>query len=361
MRHKTLLFVGLLMSLALLFCLWQPVLAQTPPPPSQQASRQSHLVIGELFTLRSGEVLNGDLVVVGGNAEVQQGATVNGDVDLLGGTLRLGGEVVASINAVGASIQFEEGAVVRGDVHAVASSLTGTEKVTVYGSINTIYGGIEQVGPSLGAFLSRFSQWQPQIDRNSAPFNFFQRTFMELLRALAMALLALLVALLLPRPLDRVSQTLVAEPFLSGGLGLLTMLVAPVVLVVLMITILLIPVALAGVIVLGMALILGWIAAGYELGNRLAEMLKTTWTPPLAASLGTLVLGVALYLLGFVFCLGGLIGFLIACWGLGAVLLSRFGTQVYRTSLSTVAPAASPTVPSTSAATSNEETHSREE
>lgn len=359
MRNLKGLFAALFLSIALSFSLCQPVRAQTPPPPEQQVARESRLVIGEQFNLHKGEVLNGDLVVIGGSANVQQGATVNGDVDLLGGNLQLGGEVVASINAVGASIQFEEGAVVRGDVHAVASSLTGIEKATIYGSVNTIYGGVDNAGPSLGTFFSRFSQWRPQIDWSSAPFNFFQRTFIELLRTLAMALLALLVALLLPRPLDRVSQTLVAEPFLSGGLGLLTMLVAPAVLVVLMITILLIPVALAGIIVLGMALILGWIAAGYELGNRLAEMFKTTWTPPLAASLGTLVLGLALYLLGFVFCLGGLIGFLIACWGLGAVLLSRFGTQVYRTSSPTRVTVPSPVSPSTE--TSTEENHSQEE
>ncbi|MCX8025653.1 MAG: polymer-forming cytoskeletal protein, partial [Thermanaerothrix sp.] len=263
-------------------------------------------------------------VIIGGMADIQKGATVNGDIDLLGGSLKLAGEVVASINAVGATIELEEGAIIRGDIHAVASSISGLEKANLMGTLDTFT-------PTGNSWRMPALRWQPWINLPSGPFNFLEHTFLDLLRTLAVAILALLIALLLPIPLDRISQTLVHEPFLSGGLGLLTLLVLPAVIFILFITIILLPVALIGVLLLALALLLGWVAVGYEIGNRLAELFRSTWSPPLAAGIGTLTLGLVLYLLGFVFCLGGLFSFLIGCWGLGAVLLSRFGTQVFRT------------------------------
>ncbi|MDT8897399.1 hypothetical protein QYE77_03905 [Thermanaerothrix sp. 4228-RoL] len=325
MKAKTSeVWLASLISLILLLGIWQPALAFPPSSSMPQTYSRDRLVVGETFTLHSGETLEGDLVVIGGLADIQRGATVNGDVDLLGGSLKLAGEVVASINAVGATIELEDGAIIRGDIHAVASSISGLEKANLMGTLDTFT-------PTGNFWRMPAFHWQPWTNLPSEPFNFLQRTFLDLLRTLAVAILALLIALLLPTPLDRISQTLVHEPFLSGGLGLLTLLVMPAVIVVLFITIILIPVALVGIVILALALLLGWVAVGYEIGNRLAELFKSIWSPPLAAGIGTLVLGFVLYLLGFVFCLGGLLSFLIGCWGLGAVLLSRFGTQVFRT------------------------------
>ncbi|WP_299024516.1 polymer-forming cytoskeletal protein [uncultured Thermanaerothrix sp.] len=322
-RHITLCLI-FAVSLILPLGSWRPALAKPLLSPYPQTLKGDRLVIGETFVLQSGETLEGDLVIIGGTAEVQKGATVNGDIDLLGGSLKLAGEVVASINAVGATLEFEEGALIRGDIHAMACSISGLEKVTLMGSLNTF-------SPSTGVWRAPVFRWQPWANVPTEPFNFLQRAFLNLLRTLAIALLALLIALILPMPLDRISQTLTYEPFLSGGLGLLTLLVIPAVLVILLITIILIPVALAGLMILALALLLGWVAVGYEIGNRLANLFKSIWSPPVTAGIGTLILGLVLYLLGYVPCLGGILSFLIGCWGLGAVLLSRFGTQVFRT------------------------------
>jgi len=50
---------------------------------------------------------------------------------------------------------------------------------------------------------------------------------------------------------------------------------------------------------------------------------------PLSAALGTFVLNFVTNGIGFIPCIGWLVPFMVSMLGLGAVFLSRFGTQPY--------------------------------
>ena len=111
---------------------------------------------------------------------------------------------------------------------------------------------------------------------------------------------------------------------------MLTVLLAPLALIALIITIILIPVAFVAVVLLGIAWLLGWVALGLEVGRRIAKMLDQEWAPAIAAGVGTLVL--YFVLAGFdqlVPCVGWLPRTLVGMWGLGAVLMTYFGTRDY--------------------------------
>ncbi len=56
--------------------------------------------------------------------------------------------------------------------------------------------------------------------------------------------LPLVIALLLPKPLERVAAAVSSQPVISGGIGLLTVILAPLVAILLTITIILIPFAI---------------------------------------------------------------------------------------------------------------------
>ena len=99
--------------------------------------------------------------------------------------------------------------------------------------------------------------------------------------------------------------------------------------VILAITIILIPVAFIGLLILAFAVAFGWIAIGLEVGQRISRMFHQDWALPLSAALGTFVLNFVANGIGFIDCVGWLVPFLIGILGLGAVLLSRFGTQPY--------------------------------
>ena len=89
---------------------------------------------------------------------------------------------------------------------------------------------------------------------------------------------------------DRVAHAIIAQPLTAGGLGLLTVIVAPVAIIVSIVTLILIPLAPIIVIALVVAGVFGWIAIGYEVGQRFTRAIHQNWHPAFSAGLGTFAL-----------------------------------------------------------------------
>jgi hypothetical protein len=162
-----------------------------------------------------------------------------------------------------------------------------------------------------------------------------------------MAVLAVIIGLLLPNQLKRVSETAFREPLVAGGVGVLTIIVAPIVLMLLVLTILLIPVSLLGILVLILAIFYGFVAVGYEIGQRFASLVKTSWNPSISAGIGVLLLSLVTGFATCIPCIGVLIGIIVNIIGLGAVVISRFGSSkyAYRVVQAVIPPAAPPQPP----------------
>ena len=105
---------------------------------------------------------------------------------------------------------------------------------------------------------------------------------------------------------------------------------APITLVLLTITIILIPVVAIAVVALFVAAVFGWIAIGYEIGQRFTTAIHQYWHPAFSAGLGVFALTLvanALTGIPVLNCVGWLAPFLLGLAGLGAVIMTRFGTQ----------------------------------
>jgi hypothetical protein len=117
---------------------------------------------------------------------------------------------------------------------------------------------------------------------------------------------------------------------MAGGVGLLTVIVTPIILLLLAITCILSPISLLGAMALVVAWVFGRIAIGLEIGNRIAKSFDRDWPIPLAAGVGTFGLALVVDSVGtFIPCVGWLIPTLVGLFGLGGVVLTRFGTQAY--------------------------------
>jgi hypothetical protein len=130
---------------------------------------------------------------------------------------------------------------------------------------------------------------------------------------------------------DRVAHAILAQPLTAGGLGLLTVVVAPLAIVLSVITLILIPLAPIIVVALVAAGVFGWIAIGYELGQRFTQAIHQNWHPAFSAGLGTFALTLAARILTGIpvlNCVGWLVPFLLSMAALGAVIMTRFGTQL---------------------------------
>jgi hypothetical protein len=138
------------------------------------------------------------------------------------------------------------------------------------------------------------------------------------------------VALFLPHRTERVAESVMKNPLVAGGMGCLTMLIVPLILLVLVITICGIPFALLGTFALWVAWGFGIIVIGYEIGKRLAQLFKADWAIPVSAGVGTFALTLGLNGIGaLVPCIGWMAPATVGLVGLGAVLLTRFGGRIY--------------------------------
>lgn len=272
--------------------------------------RVTGLVVGDNYRLESGETLNNDLTVIGGNAVLEEDSTVNGDVAVMGGNVNIAGTVEGDISVMGGNVSLEDTAVVEGEVSTVGGSVQRAPGARV--------DRIRDRDDLDDITIMRSPGFRVGFDPISGPlWGIFQ--------ALAAAALAILVNLFAARQMDLTGRTAVSQPIMTGGLGLLTLIVAPAILLILIITIILIPVSLLGLMVLAIATLFGWLSMGLIVGRQIAVWLKQNWTEPVNAAVGTL----ALALVGLFPCLGFMANLLIAMMGLGAVLLTRFGTRPY--------------------------------
>jgi hypothetical protein len=294
--------------------------ASTPPPPINE----DKVVIGQNFILQEDQILNGDLAVIGATAILKEGSQVNGDIALIGGVLRVNGTITGDIQALGGSVDLMQTAVVEGSLYNFSSNLNQEDGAVING---------QQI--SSLPFEFNFGDFTvpetPAVTIN--PFQeiagFVGNFLLSVLQILAFSALAMLVVLLAPKSTDRLSKSIAKQPFVHWGIGLLSAFTIPVVLVVAMITIILIPISLVGFIIFALSMIYGWIALGYTVGTRLISNRNHSMSPAVIAGFGTLIVTVIARFAALVPCVGWTIGAALSLFGLGAVVLTRFGTRDY--------------------------------
>lgn len=286
---------------------------------SSSSNTGDKFIMGGTYRLSEDETVDGNLSIFGGAASLEKGSVVNGDVILIGGTVNIDGTINGGINGLGGSITLGDTAVVEGDVSTIAANVNKSDTAVVHGKV------VEQ---------SETGVQLPDVPRVMVPtiFQPLGNAMGSLMRSLVIALLAVLLVLFVPRQTINISNAIQDSPVSAGAIGLLTCILFPFVIVILAITIILIPLSLAAILIFLFGLILGWIAIGYELGNRIAGLFKSTWAPAVSAGVGTFALSVISGLFDVIPCVGWVIPTLIVIVATGGVVISAFGTRLIKKS-----------------------------
>jgi hypothetical protein len=326
--------------------------------------------------IKTGEEVNEDVAVYGGNLIIESGAVVNGDVLVFGGHAEIGGEIDGDVAIFGGNAELT--GVVDGDLVIFGGSLDVSPQAEVDGECALLGGSVSGDGQdniNCAAVGERFpfsftdSMNIPPIPpvppvpavpevppipepptfhppRVSPVGRFFNGVGEIAGRSLMLGLLALVMAVLLPTQLNQVSDVIVRKPVASGTVGVLTAMAGPFAIAILAaisgilvlacgLGLLGFPIVMIASLALGFGLLLGWIAVGTLIGEQLAGAMKlTNRSLPVVAALGTVVLTLlASALSELPFLLGGplwtITALVIACAGLGAVALTKFGTRAY--------------------------------
>lgn len=290
------------------------------------------VVFGEDFTLESGETIDGDLIVLGGSVLVEDGATVNGSVVVVGGQLEQAGTVTLDIVVVGGQLRHSGSAgrdvvVVGGQVALPETARLGGDLIAIGGQIEREVGAV--VAGDVIESIPRPGTERPPVqqpDRPTrptirGPLSPFVTVWSTTFRALAMAALAMILSLFLGPQMERVGRSIVTQPALAGGIGLLTAMVLPIAVLILVITVLLIPVAVIVILAVLVAWLFGMVAIGEELGHRLAKALGQSWPMVVSAGIGTFLLMFVTGVMESIPCIGALISVALGFVALGGVLL----------------------------------------
>ena len=226
---------------------------------------------------------------------------VRGDVDAFDSTVVIAGKVDGNIVLYNGTLTLQNGSIVNGTID-------------LYGS---------RWEPGAGSIHRQPTMHATTLAWLSGEISHFSFPFWSIL---IWAGLGLMLIWLLPEHLTLVRATAIQNTKRSFVVGLLSVLLAPPVLVVLMALIL--PVPLAVVILLGLiaAWAFGMVAIGWFIGEHIVHAIDPRHNSrPVQVVIGL----TALALLGSLPYIGWLINLLVGLVGLGTVFLSRFGTRLY--------------------------------
>lgn len=270
-------------------------------PASSCTASQHGPVFGKPLVVEEGEVVCGDFTLFGSTLDVK--GQVRGNILAFGSNIHIAGTVSGNINLYGGSATLQNHSHLRGDIN--------------------LFGGNQRLeaGAHLDGEINNRSQhvslWLPGINTGFA-FPFWQ---IGVWVVLGLALISLL-----PEHVMFVRTTVTSKVRRSLSLGLLSLLLAPAILIVLIA--LIIPIPLAIIIAIGLiaAWALGTIAIGWLVGEYIMRVIAPRHNTRLAqVSVGLTVL----ILVGSIPYIGWIVSAGAGVLGLGAVFLSRFGTRLY--------------------------------
>jgi hypothetical protein len=317
-------FISLLVLLGLLLLPSSVVQAQNPNPGDV-------VLVGQNYTLESGETLDGSLVVIGGNITIESEAEVNGDVVLIGGNMQAAGDINGNLALIGGNMELSSE--VSGDIALIGGQAQLKDTAIVDGSFTTVGGQLDR-DPEAQINGEIVNNVPPDFDNPpevpdvpnipnvppSPDFGFFfnpiGQAFGVIGKALAMAVIALLLTLFLDVQIKRIGDYIVGQPLVAGSVGLLSIFVS----ILLIFTI--IP-----VFVIVCAWILGIVALGQEVGDRFTRAINQTWQPILSTAFGTFLLTLVAGFIGLIPCAGWLFNLILTLVGIGGVMMTRFGSQ----------------------------------
>lgn len=249
----------------------------------------------------------GHVLVVGGTGVADADARIDGVVVMLEGALTLDGTVAGDVFLMGGTLALGDEARVGGRIVVAGGELSASEAATVAGGVTRdLQLAAEAVRPT------------PTPAQRAARF---------LVQTLLLVLAAFVAVLLVPRATERTAEAIARHPVVTVAMGALAGLIGLVLLVAMAFTVVLIPAALIGFVLFGVATVFGWLAFGRLVGRALHRRGVGPHGVRAQAVVGAVVFVVALHAVAAVPWIGAPLSLLASVMALGAVVLTGFGSR----------------------------------
>jgi len=306
-------------------------------------------VDGDVYAAGQSVTISGNVIgdVIAAAQTITITGTVDGNVRLAGGSVIISGDVARSGTVFAGTVNVTDTGSIGNDMVSSAGDVAiageigrdlnvSTGQLTINGTVggNVTYQSDNAARITEGAVSGSVEYIQPQQAPPAAepsPGTVFVGWLLGLLYALvALSIITIAAALLVPRVLIRVTDTLVPSPWKALLVGFVASIAAPIAFVALLVSIIGAPLALA--------FLLGWIVltlatfvyGAYYIGRLL---FRGNQRPIVKALVGGLILIVALHIPW----LNILVWVAMVLFGLGAQFLAIYGRRPWRTRAAAVA------------------------
>lgn len=250
-----------------------------------------------------------NIIKVGGDITIEEGKRVN-HVIAIGGQVTLYGAADGNVVSIGDSVVLASSSIVGGNVISCGG-------VIVRGNGSEVYGSLTEIN------TSNFSEIVATVLNSDWEGWSWLFAIFSIILYLGLLVLSILLVLLIPKPIRIISDAAERRPYRSGFWGLIGLiLVVPLafLLTISVIGVVLVPLEISIAIAGGL---IGFVAVARLVGHRIFVILKK----PDQTYLRETIWGVTfLWFVGWIPYVGWMLKVLVLVLGLGAVLVTRFGT-----------------------------------
>ncbi len=268
---------------------------------------------GDSWTQRPNRVISGRTLRIPRDKAVGELVVIVGGVELEG----YANDVVTILG----SIELGEEAIVRGELVSILGNIVVKEGATVDGEAVSILGSVIDPGEGVKGDTVAISGPIAYVVPALAGPTIVTLFLLELLNVVASLLLAYLVVALMPGGIIKIGDQLVRNPLVSGLVGGGALVALPLLFIILAITCI-------GILLVPLAFVIAWVVAQTVVAHRIGYMIRSavrrnSYRPYIDVTIGMLLLA----LIPLVPVVGWVVKLVLVMAGLGAVVLTRFGSR----------------------------------
>ena len=257
--------------------------------------------------------------LAGGNVEVAAPASIAGNLSVAGGTVEIRAPVGGNVQVAGGDVLID--AAVTGDVRVSSGSLELGPNARIGGKL--VHRGPEKIRRDPAAQVGGGIERGPSVRVGGGEKRRHAMGIGGWLWSLGLIALAGFIAGVFPTGSRSMGERLRNDPGIGLLLGFIALVCIPIAAVILMVTIIGIPLALAVLLLYFLMLIVGYAAVGVMLGDTALARLRSQDAARAGWRVGAAMAAMlALALLSRIPFVGGLVTFVVLLAGLGAIVLA---------------------------------------
>ena len=257
--------------------------------------------------------------IAGGNVEIASTANIAGNLSVAGGTVEIRGPVGGNVRAAAGDVLID--GPVAGDVRIAAGSLELGPNARIGGKL--VHHGPEKIRRDPAAQVAGGIERGPARGLKGEERHGVGPRIGGWLWSLGLIALAGFIAGVFPAGSRSMGDGLRNDPGIGLLLGFIALVCVPIAAVVLMVTIIGIPLALAVLLLYFLMLIVGYAAVGVMVGDAALARLRSQDSARVGWRVGAAMAAMlALALLSRIPVVGGLVIFVVLLAGLGAIVLA---------------------------------------